>query len=230
VARIADYLEQMRPKQWFKSLYIAIGAAPAILLTPPLPLLIIPLLAYGIVNMILLQGVMYVVNDVADIENDRNHPEKSKRPIASGRIGPSAAYAFALSLFVIATVSAFFIDKRIVIIDFILFGLAMAYSLRPLRLRDRAYWDVGIAAINFPLRVAVGWFLFEPYNIARLTLGMQFEGTSIAGETISKLLFGLSPQAIDMTVRFSTVTLSFAGMIAATYLLAVFLLSMKRLG
>ena len=168
--KIKDFISLMRPKQWFKSFYIVLGTVPAILLNPVrLDTLVILLLA-GIFNMILIQGVMYVTNDVADVEKDRMHPKKRKRPIASRKISVSEAVAFGLILFLSAVALAAFLDFRIILIDVALFLNNILYSFRPTRLRDVAYIDVGSVALNFPLRVMVGWFLFEPYNHLRLDL------------------------------------------------------------
>ena len=80
------FIELMRPRQWFKSLYIIFGAIPAIFLTPFRPLLIPWLLLLGIINMILIQGTIYTINDITDVEKDKLHPKKKNRPLPSGKI------------------------------------------------------------------------------------------------------------------------------------------------
>jgi len=123
-----------------------------------------------------------------------------------------------------------FIDLRIAIIDVLLVVINMAYSISPIRLKDVKYWDIFLIAINFPLRVGVGWYLFEPYNQARFQLMYKIVSTNIVSNSIQALLFNTPPRIIDFSMKFSTVTLSFISMVGLTYFLATFLLSLKRLG
>jgi 4-hydroxybenzoate polyprenyltransferase len=74
--KIKEFLRLMRPKQWFKSFYIVLGSIPAIFLMPVRFDLIVFYLFIGIFNMILLQGVIYTLNDIADLKEDKAHPTK----------------------------------------------------------------------------------------------------------------------------------------------------------
>jgi 4-hydroxybenzoate polyprenyltransferase len=77
-------VKAMRPRQWIKNMVIF---APLVFdrqlglnnLPPMLRTLA------GFIVFCLLSGVVYIINDIADVEADRVHPDKSKRPIASGR-------------------------------------------------------------------------------------------------------------------------------------------------
>jgi len=228
--KIKAFLQLMRPRQWFKSFYIIFGAIPAIFLTPYRPVLIPYLLLMGIINMILIQGVIYSINDIADIEKDKLHPKKKNRPLPSGKINKNEAKLFALVLFLIAFVTGIMIDLRIVIIDILLVIINFIYSSRPIRLKDLKYWDVFVTAINFPLRVGVGWYLFEPYNEANFQFFYKITSTNIVSKSIQALFFNTPPRIISFSTSFSTVTLSFVSIMGFTYFLAVFLLSLKRLG
>ena len=73
------YLRLTRPRQWFKSLFVLIGATLAIFLAPFDPMLIVVVLALGILDMIMIQSIVYIVNDIADAPLDRKHPEKKNR-------------------------------------------------------------------------------------------------------------------------------------------------------
>jgi 4-hydroxybenzoate polyprenyltransferase len=227
--KIYDFIRLMRPKQWFKSFYIVIGAAPAIFLMPVQPFLIFWLLFLGILNMVLIQGVIYAINDIADYESDRKHPIKRFRPIASGKISRKEAVVFALFLFILAAWIAIMIDLRILLIDFALIFLNLIYSFKPFRLRDRMYVDIFSAGLNFPLRVMVGWFLFEPYNEARFTFHFEIFSRYIDSQSIQALLFSAYPRVIETTIKFSTITLSFVSIMFFTYFLACYLLALKRL-
>ncbi len=226
--KLSPYLQEMRPRQWFKSFYVLFGAAPAIFLLPSGLYMVSFLLILAIINLVLVQGAMYVINDIADAEKDRKHPSKRFRPIASGAIPMKSAYAFAALLIAAAFALGLMLRFRIFLIDALLIGNNIAYSFYP-RLKDKKYFDIFTAALNFPLRVMAGWYLFEPFNQAKFALNFSMVSTAISPETIQSLLFNAPPRIIDLSMRFSTITVSAISMILLTYSVAVFLLSMKRL-
>ncbi|MCS6908367.1 MAG: UbiA family prenyltransferase, partial [Anaerolineales bacterium] len=87
----------MRPRQWIKNgvLFAAIvfdrqfnlAHIPEIVRT-----------ALGFLVFCLISGLVYLINDLIDIEADRKHPQKRNRPIASGKLPPSIALAAAILL------------------------------------------------------------------------------------------------------------------------------------
>ena len=73
----------LRPKQWTKNLLVFAG----ILFSQNffvLPMLVSTIAAFVI--FCFLSGAVYIFNDVTDIEKDKKHPLKSKRPLASGEL------------------------------------------------------------------------------------------------------------------------------------------------
>jgi len=226
--KLSAYIQEMRPRQWFKSFYVLFGAASAIFLLPSNLYLASLLIVFGIINLVLVQGAMYIINDIADAEKDRKHPSKRLRPIASGAIGIREAYVFAAVLLAAAFLLGFALNPLIFIIDIFLFLNNVAYSFKP-RLKDRKYLDIASVALNFPLRVMAGWYLFEPFNQARFSLNFNIISSAISPETIQALLFNAPPRVIEISVKFSSVTASGISIIFLSYFLAVFLLSMKRI-
>ncbi len=226
--KLSAYIREMRPRQWFKSLYVLFGAAPAIFLLPSNLYTASLLIVFGIMNLILIQGAMYVINDIADAGKDRKHPSKKFRPVASGEISPKGACSFAAILLASALTLGYALDARILVIDALLLANSLAYSFWP-RLKDKKYLDIFTVALNFPLRVMAGWYLFEPYNQARFSLGFNLNSTAVPTETIQSIFFNAPPRVIELSLRFSTVTLSAISVILLTFFLAMFLLSMKRL-
>ncbi len=222
------YLSMMRPRQWFKSFYIIFGAAPAIFLLPLNFYIVSLLLILAIINLILIQGVMYVINDIADAEKDRKHPTKRFRPIASGSVSVKKTYVFAAALLATALLLGYALDIKVFLIDLFLVLNNVAYSIAP-RFKDRKYLDIFSVALNFPLRVMAGWYLFEPYNQAGFALNFNIISNAISPDTIQALLFNAPPKIIEVSARFSTITASGISMILLTYFLAAFLLSMKRI-
>jgi hypothetical protein len=76
----------------------------------------------------------------------------------------------------------------------------------------------------------IGWFLFEPYNEARLTMRYEMFETKLTSNSIQSILFSISPKIFNITINFSSITLSFASIMLLTYFTACFLLTIKRLG
>lgn len=103
----------------------------------------------------LLSGSYYIFNDICDRKSDRNHPEKSKRPIASGRLPlPGAVVLMALCAFVSLS-SAYFLGSSFCIVCVSALLLQIAYSLA---LKKIVIVDVFVIAVTFVLRVAAGGF------------------------------------------------------------------------
>ena len=84
--KIQAVVKSMRPTQWMKNLFIfaAIIFAQSFF---DLPLLLKTSAAFLV--FCILSGALYILNDLNDIEEDKLHPKKSVRPIASGEIGKS---------------------------------------------------------------------------------------------------------------------------------------------
>lgn len=101
----------------------------------------------------LMSSAVYVVNDILDREADRSHPQKRNRPVASGRISPTAAGAAALLLFAAAAVTALSVSLGFAGIITGYFLLQSAYSLR---LKHVALVDIFLIAFGFMLRVIGG--------------------------------------------------------------------------
>ncbi|HLC50915.1 MAG TPA: UbiA family prenyltransferase [archaeon] len=228
LGKLKAAVQLTRPAQWFKSLYLIIGAAPAMFLTP-LSIVDIPLLIFAsVINLIMMQGVIYTINDITDLESDRKHPTKSKRPLAAGKISVKAASMLAFAFLIGALYIGFILHPLIAVVDILLLANALAYNIKPLRLKDKKYIDIASAASNFPLRVLVGWLAFEPYNAARLSLNINIASTEIVSNGIQSLFFASSPQIIDLSIKFSTITLSAISIMLMTFFIAVFMLALKR--
>ena len=89
-----DWTRLLRPHQWLKSLLtvpIALAFVPSVGL-PELASIAATIGLFFVVS-----SFVYVLNDMADIERDRRHPDKRHRPLASGRVGrPAGAFGMAL--------------------------------------------------------------------------------------------------------------------------------------
>lgn len=101
----------------------------------------------------MLASSIYFINDLADLKEDRLHPEKKKRPLAKGELNFFWALVAAIILSLVAIAGAFLINLSTGLIFSLYFLLFVAYSFY---LKHVVILDVLIIAIGFVLRVIVG--------------------------------------------------------------------------
>lgn len=105
------------------------------------------------VSFCLISSAVYVLNDLIDIEADKKHPIKCKRPIASGIISKRLAYIILLVLFITGVIFAYFLNFKCVLIILSYFILNVFYSLK---LKNIPLIDAVCIALGFILRVVSG--------------------------------------------------------------------------
>ncbi|MGE5629429.1 MAG: decaprenyl-phosphate phosphoribosyltransferase [Solirubrobacterales bacterium] len=144
-------LKLMRPKQWTKNFFVFA----AIIFSGNF--LNVHILKINILTFILFcltSSAIYVLNDIVDIEKDKIHPDKKKRPLPSGRISKNTAIIFDLLLIVsVGVVSWLYIDIKILGIFTVYFIVNIFYSFV---LKNVVIIDVMIITFGFVLRVASG--------------------------------------------------------------------------
>lgn len=96
---LKELVTAMRPKQWYKNLILFVGIVFSVNLLN-FQMWLNVLAAFALFS--LLSGSEYILNDILDFEQDRKHPTKSKRPIASGKLKKSHALFFALLMILFA--------------------------------------------------------------------------------------------------------------------------------
>ncbi len=95
-------LKLARPHQWIKSGFVLIGPFYGLADTGrTLAEVLVPALLTA-VAFAFASSSCYVVNDIMDVEADRNHPRKRRRPIASGEVSVGTAWGFAVVLLLAA--------------------------------------------------------------------------------------------------------------------------------
>ena len=99
---------------------------------------------------------VYCINDIVDMDDDRRHPVKCLRPIASGAISTSQGYLLAVSMFVLATIDMLLLNgKNIWPTAFVITGYYILNIAYCTYLKRYAIIDVCIIASGFVLRVLV---------------------------------------------------------------------------
>ncbi len=143
-------IKTLRPKQWTKNGFVFVPLVFDVKVFQLEPLL--RTLA-GFVLLCLISGTVYLINDLVDIERDRQHPTKRSRPLASGQLPKSVAIAAAIVLPVIVLPLSFLLDVQFGLILSGYLGLQILYSLW---LKNMVIVDVMVVAAGFVLRVAAG--------------------------------------------------------------------------
>lgn len=128
-------LETMRPAQWIKNLLLFAGVVFAQKLDQPA--LVVTAVA-GFCVFCALSSAVYIVNDLADSEQDRRHPLKRHRPLASGALRQGNAVAAAIILGIIGLAAAFLLSEvfGLVALTYVLISVAYSASLKRVVILD----------------------------------------------------------------------------------------------
>lgn len=149
---LAAIISLIRPQQWIKNLFVFLPMFFGGMLLS-LQSWTSSLLAFA--TFCLASSSIYCLNDARDAESDRRHPEKCKRPVASGEVSENTAYIISFILGLAAISIAYFFITSIygVIVTgvYILLNILYCYGLKQYNLLD-----VMIIAIGFDLRLALG--------------------------------------------------------------------------
>ncbi|MEW6409314.1 MAG: decaprenyl-phosphate phosphoribosyltransferase [Nitrospirota bacterium] len=140
----------MRPAQWTKNLLVF---AAIIFSQNFFNVIMLLKVVVAFFLFCILSGSVYIINDLIDIEHDRRHPKKSKRPIASGMLKSPFAATTATVLVIISIVLSFFLNTSFGFVTSIYFLLQMAYSFW---LRNIIILDVFAISAGFVLRAIGG--------------------------------------------------------------------------
>jgi 4-hydroxybenzoate polyprenyltransferase len=152
------YLKLMRVKHYLKNVLVALPVIFAGVALHPTNILK-TLIAF--ITFSLTSSIIYIINDIRDVEKDRKHPVKKKRPIASGEVSIKAAVILAILLFV-ATIAILYFSNLLfnygVIVLLVYFVLNLGYSFG---LKDIPLVDITILASGFVLRALYGGLLLN---------------------------------------------------------------------
>jgi 4-hydroxybenzoate polyprenyltransferase len=148
--KMIDLLRLMRPHQWVKNSFVLIGLLFGHAWHDP-ALVIKAIFAFA--AFCLISSTIYIINDIIDIEQDRHHPSKRKRPLPSGKLNISTAAMFAMLLGAAGLGLAAFASSKVVLILLIYAAMNLAYSLK---LKHVVILDVFIIATGFMLRILAG--------------------------------------------------------------------------
>lgn len=160
MTNLKHLLITMRPKQWVKNTFVFAGIVfDGQLLY--LEAFINVIIAF--VLLIFISGSVYIINDIVDVDKDRLHPKKSKRPLPSGKLPIGLAKIASVLIPLVTLVVATVFDWRLAFILTLYLLVQIAYSFI---LKHIVIIDVLTIASGFVLRVLAGVIVIEVANFS----------------------------------------------------------------
>ena len=217
--KFSDIIKLMRPHQYIKNLFIFLPLFFALKITD-ISLLLNAIIAF--IAFSLTASAIYTLNDYHDIEEDREHPKKKFRPLASGAITKPQAI-------VIMTVLAVAGFGLMVTLSLPAVGILAAYVVMNIAysfyLKHIAILDVVIIAIGFVLRLFIGsavtgialshWIVIMTFLLALfMALAKRRDDVLIyleSGKKMRKVIDGYNLQFLDtaMAIMASVVIVAY---------------------
>ncbi len=197
----------IRVEHWVKNLFLFIPAFFAGRLFEPAVLLRAVL---GFVAFSLIASAVYVLNDLVDAPQDRNHPGKSSRPIASGAVSQRQGIGLVVLLLGGGVALALTLDLSFLLIGLLYFVINLFYSFS---LKHIALIDVSLIGLGFLLRVFAGgavtgvavshWLIVMTFLLA-LILGLAKRRgeylIATGGQSFRKALEGYNLPFLDQSM------------------------------
>jgi 4-hydroxybenzoate polyprenyltransferase len=145
-----EYIKLIRIKDWAKNLFLFIPlffSGDLFNISKLLPLTL------GFFAFSFVASSIYIINDYRDIENDRKHPVKSKRPLAAGTVSKQIAIILSSVLLVSGFLLSWYIRDKFLFVLFIYFLVNFGYSFG---LKNISILDIILLAVGFVLRIKAG--------------------------------------------------------------------------
>ena len=146
----------LRPHQWLKNLILFfppfLGGKLTTIASSGHVLWLAPL------AFCLASSATYIINDLFDVEADRNHPQKCQRPIAAGQVSRSTAAVLAFCCFVCALAASFAIGWLFTAMLLLYMGITLIYSVS---LKHLPVVDIFCISSGFVIRLFAGGIAFS---------------------------------------------------------------------
>lgn len=217
--KLRNILENLRPHQYVKNLFIFLPLFFALKITAGELLLNATI---ALISFSLTASAIYTLNDLHDIEEDRQHPKKKSRPLASGAISKAQAIKIMVVLFGTGFAMMTALSGQAAIILAVYVGMNIIYSLY---LKHVAILDVTIIAVGFVLRLFIGstvtgiplsrWIVIMTFLLALfMALAKRRDDVLIyldTGEKMRRVIDGYNLQFLDtaMAIMASVVIVAY---------------------
>ncbi|HRQ38682.1 MAG TPA: decaprenyl-phosphate phosphoribosyltransferase [Chloroflexota bacterium] len=200
-------LKTMRPRQWPKNGFVFVALFFDEKLLNPLYL---GRTIAAFVLLCFMSSAVYLMNDLSDIESDRQHPTKRLRPLPAGQLSPTVAALAAVIFAVGSLIAGYFLSPlfALILLTYLLSQIAYTFWLKNVVL-----FDVLIVALGFVLRIASGvavieverfspWlYLFGGFLALFLVLGKRRHELVLLGNNANKHRKILQEYNLDLIDR-----------------------------
>lgn len=149
------YLKLIRVKHWLKNILIFL---PIFFSINILNLNYLKISSLAFIIFCLSSSIVYIINDIKDIEKDKNHPIKKYRPLASGKVTKNKAFIILIVLIImnLLLMTYLYININSVLVYLIPIIYIVINILYSFILKDIPIIDVGVIVLGFVLRVMYG--------------------------------------------------------------------------
>ncbi len=212
---MTKYFKLLRIEQWVKNAFVFVPLFFSGGITN-IDLLLKSIFAFIIFS--LAASSVYILNDYNDIESDKKHPEKRRRPLASGAISKRKALSILTILIitdiVLVTFAGIYFHQNYWKFSFIIAFYVIMNLAYTLKLKHVAIVDIFIIATGFVLRVLAGGYITGIYIsqwaiLLTFTLALVLAIGKRRGELINAEISGKTRKALDgYNVQFADIALS----------------------
>lgn len=159
--QLTGLLHTMRPRQWTKNILFVF---PAIVFDEKLfDLDSLSRVIIATILLIFMSGTVYIINDLVDIDKDRQHPTKRFRPLPSGELSVNFARMAAFILPIVTLIVAYFVEWRLAVVLLVYLIIQIGYSFV---LKHVVILDVLTVTAGFVLRVLAGVVVIDVQNFS----------------------------------------------------------------
>lgn len=204
---LRSILRLIRIEHWVKNMFLFI---PAFFAARLLEWPVFQQALLGFLSFSLIASSVYVLNDLVDAPQDRNHPDKRHRPIASGKINKQQAITLLIVLLLGGTMLAAILNPILLLYCLLYVVVNVLYTFS---LKHIAIVDVSLIGMGFLLRVLAGgavtgvvvshWLIVMTFLLA-LILGLaKRRGEYViatGGHTFRRALEGYNLSFLDMSI------------------------------
>jgi decaprenyl-phosphate phosphoribosyltransferase len=214
-SRVPAVVRALRPRQWIKNvLVLSAPLAGGRLFDPP----VLAASALAFASFCLVSSSSYLINDIRDVEEDRQHPRKRLRPIAAGELAVSTGWVLAVAIGAIGIVTGYLTSIPLGVTLSVYVALQIGYSTF---LKHQPIIDLAMVSSGFLLRAIAGgvasdivlsqWFLLVA------SFGSLF---MVAGKRYSEMLaLGADAGTRRSLASYTDTYLRFTWMLAAAMVL-----------
>lgn len=148
-------IKSMRPKQWPKNGFVFVALFFDGKLLDPASL-VRTIMAF--ILLCFMSSAVYLMNDLSDIEGDRQHPTKRFRPLPAGELSPTVAIVAAIIFALGSLIAGYFLSVEFALILLFYLIIQIAYTFW---LKNVVLLDVLVVSLGFILRIAAGVAVIE---------------------------------------------------------------------